>query len=181
MLDISDLARVRDDTRALAGRLVADFAEAGAMIATAESCTGGLIAAAITDISGSSAVFDRGFVTYSNQAKTDMLGIDPETLARFGAVSPDVAKEMARGAQARSQASHAVSVTGIAGPGGGSREKPVGLVQMGLAGPNGHLRTVELRWNPTWSRDMIRAVTVNTALEALIDILHGRDQADGWL
>lgn len=181
MLDSNDLARVRDDTRALAGRLVADFTAAGATVTTAESCTGGLIAAAITDISGSSAVFDRGFVTYSNEAKTDMLGVDPDVLARFGAVSPAVAKEMARSAQARSRSSHAVSVTGIAGPGGGSREKPVGLVQMGLAGPNGHLRTVELRCNPTWSRDMIRSVTVNTALEALIDMLHGRDQADGWL
>ena len=165
----------------LAERLGAALLSRGEWLAAAESCTGGWLAQSVTAIAGSSAWFDRGFVTYSNDAKTDMLGIDPDLLTRYGAVSPAVAREMARNAQARSRASHAVSVTGIAGPGGGSREKPVGLVQMGLAGPNGHLQTVELRWNPGWSRDMIRAVTVNTALEALADMLHGRDQAEGWL
>lgn len=180
-MSAAELGRIRGEIRALAEQVVARYSAAGAMIATAESCTGGLIAAAITDIAGSSSAFDRGFVTYSNEAKVDMLGVDPDTLARFGAVSPHVAKEMARGAIARSRATYAVSVTGIAGPGGGSAEKPVGLVHLGLAGPGGHLRTVELRWNETWDRDMIRAATVETALEALIDLLDGRSQADGWL
>lgn len=104
-------------------------------IATAESCTGGLIAAALTAIAGSSDVVDRGFVTYSNAAKTEMLGVDPELIIRVGAVSEAVAKAMAQGALARSQAQIAVSVTGVAGPGGGSVEKPVGLVWFGLATP----------------------------------------------
>lgn len=108
-----------------------------AMIATAESCTGGLIAASLTEIAGSSDVVDRGFVTYSNAAKTDMLGVRPETLANHGAVSEETAAEMASGALARSQASVAVSVTGIAGPGGGSPDKPVGRVCFGLATPAG--------------------------------------------
>jgi nicotinamide-nucleotide amidase len=107
------------------------------MLATAESCTGGMIAAALTDIAGSSAIFDRGFVTYSNAAKTDMLGVDAALIARVGAVSREVAAAMAMGVLARSRASVAVSVTGIAGPGGGSPEKPVGLVWFGLATAKG--------------------------------------------
>jgi nicotinamide-nucleotide amidase len=110
---------------------------AGIVLATAESCTGGMIAAALTDIAGSSAIFDRGFVTYSNAAKTDMLGVDAALIGRVGAVSPEVAGAMAVGVLARSQASVAVSVTGIAGPGGGSAEKPVGLVWFGLATAKG--------------------------------------------
>ncbi|SEN44318.1 nicotinamide-nucleotide amidase [Gemmobacter aquatilis] len=106
--------------------------KSGVMIATAESCTGGMIAAALTDIAGSSAVFDRGFVTYSNAAKQDMLGVRVETLDAHGAVSEEVAREMAEGARARSRAGLAVSVTGIAGP-GGSEHKPEGRVCFGLA------------------------------------------------
>ena len=106
--------------------------KSGVMIATAESCTGGMIAAALTDIAGSSAVFDRGFVTYSNAAKQDMLGVRAETLDAHGAVSEEVAREMAEGARARSRAGLAVSVTGIAGP-GGSEHKPEGRVCFGLA------------------------------------------------
>ena len=102
-------------------------------IVTAESCTGGMIAAALTDIAGSSDVFERGFVTYSNAAKQEMLGVSAQSLSEFGAVSMQVAQEMAAGALARSHADIAISVTGIAGPGGGSREKPVGLVWFGLA------------------------------------------------
>ncbi|MBY6081352.1 CinA family protein [Ruegeria arenilitoris] len=102
------------------------------MIATAESCTGGMVAAALTDIPGSSAVVDRGFVTYTNAAKQDMLGVRAETLAAHGAVSEEVAREMAEGAQAHSQAQLAVSITGIAGP-GGSEFKPEGRVCFGLA------------------------------------------------
>ena len=106
--------------------------QTGAMIATAESCTGGMIAAALTDVPGSSDVFDRGFVTYSNAAKRAMLGVSEATLDRFGAVSEEVAAEMASGALARSDASLTVSVTGIAGP-GGSEHKPEGRVCFGLA------------------------------------------------
>jgi nicotinamide-nucleotide amidase len=101
-------------------------------ITTAESCTGGMIAASITDIAGSSQYFDRGFVTYSNQAKIEMLDVQPLTLDRFGAVSEQTARLMARGAFAHSNANIAISVTGIAGPDGGTDEKPVGTVYIGL-------------------------------------------------
>ena len=104
----------------------------GLRIATAESCTGGMVAAALTDIAGSSDVFERGFVTYSNTAKSEMLGVQQTTLATHGAVSPEVAREMADGALARSGAGLAVSITGIAGP-GGSDFKPEGRVCFGLA------------------------------------------------
>ncbi len=106
---------------------------AGTRIATAESCTGGLIAATLTSIAGSSDVFDRGFVTYSNEAKTEMVGVLAELIERHGAVSEPVAEAMAMGTMAHSLASIAVAVTGVAGPGGGSPEKPVGLVCFGLA------------------------------------------------
>ncbi|OCW58231.1 damage-inducible protein CinA [Hoeflea olei] len=158
---------MKADCRRLAERIVSDFPALGTVVATAESCTGGLIAAAITDVGGSSAVFDRGFVTYSNQAKQDMLGVKPATLASFGAVSAEVAAEMALGAWKHSDADLTVAVTGVAGPGGGSPDKPVGLVWMGLSGP-GVSDVVELRWDPSWSRDAIRAATVRAALEALI-------------
>ncbi|HTW69163.1 MAG TPA: nicotinamide-nucleotide amidohydrolase family protein [Acetobacteraceae bacterium] len=105
----------------------------GVRLATAESCTGGLIAAALTAIAGSSDVVDRGFITYSNESKTELVGVAAELIARHGAVSEDVARAMAVGALARSRANMAVSVTGVAGPGGGSFEKPVGMVWFGLA------------------------------------------------
>ncbi len=106
---------------------------ANLMIATAESCTGGLLAACLTETAGASAVFERGFVTYSNQAKSALLDVSPELLARFGAVSEQTARAMAQGALAHSNANITLAITGIAGPGGGSREKPVGLVCFGLA------------------------------------------------
>jgi len=113
---------------------VLSAARAGSLkIATAESCTGGLIAGALTAIAGSSDVVDRGFVTYSNEAKEQMLGVSTQTLDKFGAVSGATAKEMAYGALANSLADITVSVTGIAGPGGGTTEKPVGTVWFGLA------------------------------------------------
>ncbi|HVJ33495.1 MAG TPA: CinA family protein [Terriglobia bacterium] len=105
----------------------------GWMVATAESCTGGLIAATLTEIAGSSDVVDRGFVTYSNEAKTDLLGVPAAMIAAHGAVSAEVAAAMARGALEHSRATVSVAVTGIAGPGGGSAEKPVGLVYIGVA------------------------------------------------
>ena len=106
---------------------------AGLMVATAESCTGGMILAALTDIAGSSAVVERGFVTYSNEAKIEMLAVPEQLIATYGAVSEPVARAMADGALAQSHADIAVSVTGIAGPGGGSDDKPVGTVHFGHA------------------------------------------------
>jgi nicotinamide-nucleotide amidase len=117
----------------LAEKVLNAFKAAGKMLATAESCTGGMVAAALTDIAGSSAVVERGFVTYSNRAKAQLLGIDPAVIEAHGAVSQEVAEAMARGALAQSATDVAVAVTGIAGPDGGSAEKPVGLVWFGLA------------------------------------------------
>jgi len=168
MTEAEMLDEMRADARALAQEIIDSFPGLGAMVATAESCTGGLIAGAITDIAGSSNVFDRGFVTYSNEAKQDMLGVREATLESFGAVSAQVATEMVLGARRRSRMDFAVSVTGVAGPGGGTPAKPVGLVWMGLSGPGDLTSAVELRWDPTWSRDLIRAATVRAALEALI-------------
>ena len=142
----------------------------GVKIATAESCTGGLIAGALTDIAGSSAVVDRGFVTYSNSAKMEMLEVSPETLQAHGAVSSQTAQQMAEGALAHSQASLTVSVTGIAGPGGGSADKPVGLVWFGLAQAGKPTRTLSRKFGDV-GRDLVRALTVEQALRLLIDAL----------
>src|SRR4051794_40923797 len=117
----------------LANALLQACHQRGIMLATAESCTGGMIIAALTDIAGSSAVVDRGFITYSNQAKMEMLGVAAATLDAHGAVSCETASEMAAGALARSRAGLSLAVTGIAGPGGGSADKPVGLVWFGVA------------------------------------------------
>ena len=115
-----------------AARVIEALKQRGWCVSTAESCTGGLIAGAITEVAGSSAVFDRGFVTYSNRAKTQMLGVQPATLEGFGAVSEEVAREMAEGARLRAGVDIAVAVTGIAGP-GGSDHKPEGRVCFGLS------------------------------------------------
>jgi len=155
------------DIDALAQKLVMGFTQKGWMVATAESCTGGMIAAAITDIPGSSAVLDRGYVTYSNTAKQEMIGVSPETLAAHGAVSRQTALEMAKGALARSRADIAVSVTGIAGPDGGSPEKPVGLVHMALAKADGTLCHEALRLGDI-GRAAVRRETVRKALEMLL-------------
>ena len=171
----NSLEAIREDCRQLATHIVEEFAEIGAMIATAESCTGGLIAGAITDIAGSSSVFDRGFVTYSNEAKQDMLGVTEKTLEKYGAVSAQTASEMVLGARRRSRASFAVSVTGVAGPGGGTLHKPVGLVWMGLTGPGALTNVLELRFSPEWSREMIRAATVRAALDGLLSRLSVQD------
>ncbi len=122
-----------EDMAALAEQVLARARGLGLTIATAESCTGGLVAGALTSIAGSSDVFERGFVTYSNEAKEDMLGIDPALIAEHGAVSPEVAIAMAACALRQSRAQLSVAVTGIAGPGGGSAEKPVGLVHFAAA------------------------------------------------
>ena len=152
----------------LASDLLARARAAGVMIATAESCTAGLIAGAITEIAGSSAVFDRGFVTYTNAAKVEMLGISPATLDAHGAVSEQVAAEMAIGALARSNAAIAVSVTGIAGP-GGSEHKPEGRVCFGLATARA-TETHTIDFGPL-GRSNVRAATVEHALSLLINAL----------
>lgn len=150
----------------LAHTLVTAAHENGALIATAESCTGGMIAAAITDIAGSSAVFDRGFVTYSNAAKEQMLGVRADTLAAYGAVSEPVAAEMAEGARMRSGANLALSVTGIAGP-GGSDFKPEGRVCFGLSqtGAPSLVETVEFG---ALGRAAVRQAAVDHGLSLLI-------------
>ncbi len=137
----------------------------GLWIATAESCTGGLLAGEITSPPGASAIFDRGFVTYTNDAKQELLGVRPSTLAAHGAVSEEVAAEMAHGALTRSRADLAVSVTGIAGP-GGSEHKPEGRVCFGLATRSG-LRTETVEFGPR-GRDAVRAATVEHALRLLL-------------
>ncbi|MFY0632704.1 MAG: CinA family protein [Vannielia sp.] len=139
-----------------------------ATLATAESCTGGLIAGAITEVAGSSDVFDRGFVTYSNAAKQEMLGVQYQTLEAHGAVSEDVAGEMARGALERSTATLAVSVTGIAGP-GGSDHKPEGRVCFGLAWGT-FVITETVEFGPL-GRSAVRQATVNHALRLMISKL----------
>lgn len=138
----------------------------GKMIATAESCTGGLIAAALTEISGSSAVVDRGFVTYSNDAKMEMLGVDAAILETFGAVSRETALQMSAGALWRSNAHLAVAVTGIAGPTGGSPDKPIGLVHLAVRNREGRIHHIESRYGDI-GRAAIRRATVRTALGML--------------
>jgi nicotinamide-nucleotide amidase len=138
-------------------------------LATAESCTGGLIAALLTEIPGSSDVFERGFVTYSNDAKIEMIGVPAAFIADFGAVSPQVAAAMANGALHHSRADIAVAVTGVAGPGGGSDLKPVGLVYLAVADKGGATLAKECRFGPL-SRSEIRRASVVEAL-ALVEQL----------
>jgi nicotinamide-nucleotide amidase len=139
----------------------------GWKVATAESCTGGLVAGAITDIAGSSEWFERGFVTYSNEAKVELLGVRPETLARSGAVSEATAREMAAGALERSRADIAVAVTGIAGPAGGTQDKPVGLVWFAWAIRNGRVEAVSRRFDG--GRAAVRDAAVAVALAGLVE------------
>lgn len=145
----------------------------GAVISTAESCTGGMIAAALTDVPGSSAVLDSGFVTYSNDAKIRMLGVSAETLAQHGAVSEHVAREMADGALRRSKANLTVSVTGIAGP-GGSEFKPEGRVCFGLA-HQGHDTVTETIEFGALGRDQVRLATRDHAMKLLAIALSKTD------
>lgn len=139
-------------------------------LASAESCTGGLIAAACTDLAGSSAWFERGFVTYSNEAKTELLGVDAALIAQAGAVSEAVARAMAQGALAHSRAQVSLSVTGVAGPTGGSPDKPVGTVWFGWATPQG-LDTQRMQF--AGNRAQIRAASTRHALQGLVDRLRG--------
>ncbi len=154
-------AELRDEAAALLAALRAK----GLKVATAESCTGGLIAGALTEIAGSSDVVDRGFVTYSNEAKTEMLGVPAGLIEADGAVSETVARAMAEGALERSRADVTVSVTGVAGPGGGSAAKPVGTVWFGAARRGGE--TVSERRVFPGDRPAVREATVRHALELL--------------
>jgi nicotinamide-nucleotide amidase len=152
----------------LARNVLRTFEERKLKLATAESCTGGMVSAAITDLAGASNIFERGFVTYSNEAKAEMLGVSKETLARFGAVSAETAREMAAGGLAHSHADIAVSITGVAGPGGGTPEKPVGLVWFGVA-VRGVEPRAEMRRFAGTGRAAIRRDSVAAALELLLD------------
>ncbi|GAB4212923.1 MAG: CinA family protein [Rhodoferax sp.] len=145
--------------------LAQTLTQRGWMLCTAESCTGGLIAAACTERAGSSAWFERGFVTYSNAAKTELLGVPAQSIAQHGAVSAEVAQAMARGALAQSAAQCALAVTGIAGPDGGSPAKPVGTVWLAWAGPFG-VHTEVQRF--AGDRAAVRAATVRHALQKLL-------------
>jgi len=155
------------DTLALAEAVLAACRARNWHLATAESCTGGLVAAALTAIAGSSDVVERGFVTYSNEAKMELLGVPSDTIAAHGAVSAQTAAAMARGAVARAGVDLAVSITGVAGPGGGTPQKPVGLVYLGVARKDGAAR-VERRLFPG-DRTAIR----DGALVLALELLHG--------
>ncbi len=139
----------------------------GAWVTCAESCTGGWVAKALTDIAGSSAYFDRGFVTYSNAAKHDLLGVDETTLANYGAVSEAVVREMALGALRAANADHAVAISGIAGPDGGSADKPVGTVWFAFATREG--RVVAHKQLFSGDRDTVRLQAAVFALQTLFD------------
>ena len=155
------------ETLSLAEAVLAAYRSRGWRVATAESCTGGLVAAALTAIAGSSDVVERGFVTYSNEAKIEMLAVPSETIASHGAVSAQTAAAMARGAVRRAPADVAVSIIGIAGPGGGTPQKPVGLVYLGVARRDGACR-VERRVFPG-GRGEIRQAALVEALQMLQD------------
>jgi nicotinamide-nucleotide amidase len=159
-------AAVSAATLDLATRLGGLLQARGWHVSTAESCTGGLVAGAITDVAGSSGWFERGFVTYSNEAKMDMLGVRAETLAAHGAVSEATAREMAAGALARSAADLVTAVTGIAGPSGGSPEKPVGLVCFAWACRGGAVVSGTRRFGG--DRAAVREAAVAVALDGLI-------------
>jgi nicotinamide-nucleotide amidase len=155
-----------DDLRAAATAVLDACRARKLKVATAESCTGGLVAGALTEIAGSSDVVDRGFVTYSNEAKQQMLGVASETLRDHGAVSRQTAEEMARGAIAHSNAQIAVAITGVAGPSGGSADKPVGLVHFAAASRAGALTYQEIRYGDI-GRSAVREKSVLQALAML--------------
>jgi nicotinamide-nucleotide amidase len=152
-----------DDLNARAAALIRAYSERGWKIATAESCTGGLVAGLLTEISGSSAVVERGFVTYSNEAKSELLGVPSDLIAANGAVSEPVARAMAEGALSRSHADVTVSVTGIAGPGGATPSKPVGLVHFGRASKGKPTIHLERRYGDL-GRHAVRRRAVEDAL-----------------
>ena len=154
----------------LAKALGARLKSSGAMLVTAESCTGGWVAQAVTSAAGSSAWFERGYVTYTNASKQELLGVRDETLQRHGAVSEQTAREMAQGALARSKGTLAVAVTGVAGPGGGSREKPVGMVCFAWADRRGVTSDTQ---RFAGDRESVRRQSVIHALEGVMKALGG--------
>ncbi len=156
---------ISDEGRRLAAHLIEACRARGLTIGVAESCTGGLIGGSLTAIPGSSLVFDRGFITYSNPAKTELLGVAGDLLADHGAVSEPVARAMVAGVMARTPVDLGVAVTGIAGPGGGSATRPVGLVHMAAARRHGE--TLHQRCVFPGDRDAVRAATVDAALMLL--------------
>ncbi|MYD09274.1 MAG: CinA family protein [Chloroflexi bacterium] len=162
---------MNEDLLALSREVGAALAERGHRVCAAESCTGGLVLSTLTDCAGSSAYVQGGIVTYSNEAKARFLGVRPATLIEFGAVSPATAREMALGAQALFGVEYALSVTGIAGPGGGTVAKPVGLTYIGLVGPGGDLRVVRRVWDG--DRVENKAASVAAALRLLLEKLQG--------
>ncbi len=166
-MSAGDWVVTQEQLEALASRLGQALLARGWMLATAESCTGGWAAQAITAIPGSSAWFDRGFVTYSNAAKQAMLGVRPETLERHGAVSEATVREMAEGALSRSLAQAAFAISGIAGPTGGTPDKPVGTVCLAWAWQGAPTRTATLHF--TGDRRAIRAQSVQAALQGLLE------------
>lgn len=151
-----------------AEQVVAAYLRRNWMIAAAESCTGGMLAAAITDVAGASAVFDRGFVTYSNAAKVGMISVPAQLIASYGAVSKEVALAMAEGALAASRAEVSIAITGIAGPSGGTSEKPVGLVHFAVMRQNSGARHLERRFKEQ-GRAAIRQAAVLQALLLLAE------------
>ena len=157
------------DLEILAEEVLAGCRAAGVRLALAESCTGGLIAGCLTAIAGSSDVVERGFVTYSNEAKMELLGVPEDLLVAHGAVSEEVARAMAEGALARSRAQLSASVTGIAGPGGGTAEKPVGLVCMAAAGVGGE--TLHERHVFPGDREAVRLQAARAVLSLLMERL----------
>lgn len=157
-----------DEILKLTRQLAAKLSGANQMICTAESCTGGLIAKTFTDLAGSSDWFERGFVTYSNQAKTDMLGVKAETLTQYGAVSEEVVGEMVTGALQHSDAEAAIAVTGIAGPGGGVIDKPVGTVWFGFAHED---RVVTEKQNFSGDREQVRHASLWYAVRRINELL----------
>jgi nicotinamide-nucleotide amidase len=162
-------AVIDSEVQALATRVLAAARARKWMIATAESCTGGLVAGALTEIAGSSDVVDRGFVTYSNQAKMALVGVPEATLAAHGAVSRQTAEAMAKGALERAGVDLTVAITGIAGPGGGSAEKPVGLVHFAAAAKDGRLIHREKRYGDV-GRSEVRRLSVIEALNLLLEL-----------
>ena len=157
------------DTREIALELGNRLKQEGWLLATAESCTGGWVGEVLTSVPGSSAWFERGFITYSNVAKREMLGVNPDTLKTYGAVSVETAREMAQGAIRHSRADAAIAVTGIAGPGGGSVEKPVGTVCFGWALKSGRVATAKRHFEG--DRESVRRQAVEHALKGLLEML----------
>jgi nicotinamide-nucleotide amidase len=159
-----------DDIQLLA-KSVLDLCNARNLkLSTAESCTGGLIAGLLTDLPGSSSVYERGFVTYSNESKQELLGVQSDSIQQSGAVSALVCEEMARGAISNSLADYSISVTGIAGPGGGTPEKPVGLVYIGICSKKKSSRA--FRFQFPGNRQEVRTQVLETALQLLLKELH---------